>query len=140
MSLAMRRHLLSMVCEGLFDIVPGVRIVLIEGGASWAVSLRWALDSAFQLLAADVRLERKPSEYLDESVWFTTQPIDEPDDPTDLVTVIEHGHLTDRLLFATDYSHWDFDSPAQALPPSLSKEARDRILSGNACALYGLPR
>src|SRR5262249_49884594 len=54
-ALATRRQLLSMVCEGLFDAVPGVRIVMIEGGTAWAASLRWALESAFELLGAETR-------------------------------------------------------------------------------------
>jgi predicted TIM-barrel fold metal-dependent hydrolase len=127
-----------MFCDGLFEAVPGVRIVLVEGGVGWAPSLRWALDSAWELLRGDLRLERRPSEHFDESVWFTTQPIEEPDDPADFARALEHGALGGRLLFSTDYPHWDFDSPMQALPRSLSAEARERIFAGNACALYGL--
>jgi predicted TIM-barrel fold metal-dependent hydrolase len=139
-SLSARRQLLNCVCEGLFDGVPGVRLVMVEGGVSWAASLRWALDSAFELLGDEVRLERRPSEYLDESVWFTTQPIEEPDDPSEFAAAIDHAHLADRLLFSSDYPHWDFDSPAQALPRSLPDATRKRIFAGNACELYGLPR
>jgi predicted TIM-barrel fold metal-dependent hydrolase len=129
-----------MVCEGLFKAVPGVRIILVEGGVAWASSLRWALDSAFELLGHEVRLDRRPSEYLDEFVYFTTQPIEEPDDPLDLVKAIEHGHLAARLLFSSDYPHWDFDSPTQAIPRRIPSELREQIMAGNGCALYGLPR
>ncbi|MET7331189.1 amidohydrolase family protein [Nonomuraea sp. NPDC005650] len=139
-ALATRAQLLNMVCEGLFDAVPGVKIVLVEGGVTWATSLRWALDSAFEQFGAETGLPRRPSEYLDESVWYTTQPIEEPDDPRDLARLIEHGRLESRLLFSTDYPHWDFDAPTQSLPRSLPKETRERIFAGNACELYGLPR
>lgn len=137
---ACRRQLLSIVCEGVFDAVPDVRVVMIEGGVTWAASLRWALDDAYELLADEVRLERKPSEYLDEHVWYTTQPIEEPDDPSHWMIAIEHGRLASRMLFSSDYPHWDFDSPTQALPPSMPKPLRQQILAGNACELYGLPR
>jgi predicted TIM-barrel fold metal-dependent hydrolase len=43
-------------------------------------------------------------------------------------------------MFATDYPHWDFDSPSQALPRQLGDELRSKILARNACTLYGLPQ
>ena len=43
-------------------------------------------------------------------------------------------------MFATDYPHWDFDAPKQALPRALGEQLRTAILAGNACALYDLPR
>jgi len=137
----MQTQLLNMVCEGLFETVPGLRLVLTEGGATWVIALRWALDSAWEQLREDVpRLERRPSEYVREHVWFTTQPIEEPDDPDEFVRALDHGELADRLLFATDYPHWDFDSPTQALPRSVPKDVRAQIMAGTACELYGLPR
>jgi predicted TIM-barrel fold metal-dependent hydrolase len=48
--------------------------------------------------------------------------------------------MGDHIMFATDYPHWDFDSPKHALPRSLSKHLKAAILAGNACRLYGLPR
>ncbi len=136
----MESQLLNMVCEGLFEAVPGLRLVLTEGGVNWMISLRWALDEAWAQLRDEVpQLERRPSEVVHEHVWFTTQPIEEPDDPREFVQAVEQGGLAERLLFATDYPHWDFDSPAQALPASLSKDLRSKILGANACELYRLP-
>ena len=67
-------------------------------------------------------------------------PIEEPTDPQHLLYAIEQAQLEDRLLFATDYPHWDFDSPTQALPRAMPKEMRRAILAENALALYGWPR
>ena len=52
--------------------------------------------------------------------------------------MIEIGHLRDRILYASDWPHWDFDSPTLVYPASLPKDLKHQIMAGNACALYGL--
>ena len=116
-------------------------MVLQETGISWAAATMWALDSAWELLGEEVpHLEQAPSELFRERFWFTTQPIEEPEKPEHLALAFEHLGMGDHIMFATDYPHWDFDSPKQALPGSLSKELKADILAGNACRLYSLPR
>ena len=44
----------------------------------------------------------------------------------------------DRLLFSSDYPHWDFDDPRFAFRTPLSEIERQKIFSGNARALYKL--
>jgi predicted TIM-barrel fold metal-dependent hydrolase len=134
----MQAQLTSMVASGMFDAFPALRVVLTECGVAWAAALRWSLDAAWERMREDLpRLERRPSEYVREHVWFTTQPIEEPADPQHLLYAIEQAQLEDRLLFATDYPHWDFDSPTQALPRAMPLELRKAILADNALALYG---
>jgi predicted TIM-barrel fold metal-dependent hydrolase len=140
-ALGMESQLLNMVCDGLFAELPDLRVVVTECGVAWVVALRWALDGTWERMRGDLpHLDRRPSEIIHDHVWFTTQPIEEPDAPEHFEQALRHGRLTDRLLFSTDYPHWDFDSPTQALPRTLSKELRAQILHGNACALYDLPR
>jgi predicted TIM-barrel fold metal-dependent hydrolase len=43
----------------------------------------------------------------------------------------------DRLLFATDYPHWDYDDPGQVLPAGVSEQKRRDFFLNNATALYG---
>ena len=43
----------------------------------------------------------------------------------------------DRLLFATDYPHWDYDDPAMALPGGVSEARRRGFFMDNARAVYG---
>ncbi|HTT30621.1 MAG TPA: amidohydrolase family protein [Solirubrobacteraceae bacterium] len=136
---AMQTQLVSMVASGLFQALTNVRIVVTECGVSWVTALRWAMDSAWELMGPDhPRLERRPSEYIHDHVWFTTQPVEEPAEPQHLLYAIEQAQLADRLLFATDYPHWDFDSPTQALPRAMDAKLRAAIMHGNALELFGL--
>jgi uncharacterized protein len=130
---------MSLICEGVFERYESLRVICVEGGIAWAGPLMWALDDACRLLGADVpHLRKPPSEYLREHFWFTTQPIEEPDDPSQLETALRHIGMDDRILFASDYPHWDFDSPRLA-PRLFPAALRERILGANACRLYRLP-
>ena len=82
-------------------------------------------------------LKRAPSEYLREHFWVSTQPMEEPEEPDHLMDVMAWIGF-DRIMFASDYPHWDFDDPFLALPPSLSEKQRTQIYSANAHALYRL--
>jgi predicted TIM-barrel fold metal-dependent hydrolase len=135
-------QMLSMICSGVFEEIPDLRMVAVETGIAWAAALSWSMDEAWSMMPETVTtgLTRPPSEYLRENWWFTTQPIEEPDDPEHLAIAFDALGMTDRIMFSSDYPHWDFDSPAQALPRSIVGADRTKILAGNACALYGLPR
>jgi predicted TIM-barrel fold metal-dependent hydrolase len=133
----------SMIFEGLFERFPTLRIVLAELGWEWAVPYSWRLDSSWRVMREEVpHLSRAPSEYFRDHFWFSTQPCVEPEDPTQLAPLFEQFEAAgfgERLMFATDYPHWDMDSPFETTPTFLSSEAQHRILAGNASALYGIP-
>jgi len=139
MSTAFQSQVTSLVVEGVFERFPTLRFVLIEGGFAWLAPLMWRLDDAYARLREEVpHLRRKPSEYLREHLWLTTQPMEEPDRPEQLAALLGDLDMDGRLMFATDYPHWDFDAPDQAIPPSLGSERLRAIRAGNANRLYGL--
>jgi predicted TIM-barrel fold metal-dependent hydrolase len=136
---ALYSQMASLVCEGVFDRFPDLKIVIQEGGWSWVAPFLWRFDRAFEQLRAEVpHLQRRPSEYIREHYWFTTQPIEEPERPEQFGQALAALGMSDRLLFSSDYPHWDFDPPS-ALPTSLNADLRRAILHGNALALYNLP-
>jgi predicted TIM-barrel fold metal-dependent hydrolase len=135
-------QLASLIFEGVFDRWPNLNVVVIEGGYSWAAPYSWRLDKCWSLLRDEVpHLERRPSEYLRDNVWFTTQPVEEPERrewfPA-LYAQMERAGIGGHLMFSSDYPHWDFDAPSAAIPRSLSPEVRAAILGGNASTLYGI--
>ena len=128
----------SLIVEGVFERYPELKIVLIEAGFAWIPSLGWRLDQNWKRMKDEVpHLRRAPSEYLREHFWVSTQPMEEAEEPDHVLDVMAWIGW-DKILFASDYPHWDFDDPFVALPPSLSEERRNKIYSGNAKALYRL--
>jgi uncharacterized protein len=139
MAQAFQSQVVSLVVEGVFERFPGLRVVLIEGGFGWLPSLMWRLDKHWARLRDEVpHLSRRPSAYMREHLWVTTQPIEEPPDPKELLAVFDNMGGTDKVMFSTDYPHWDYDSPQRALRAPLPAQTRERIFGGNAIDLYGL--
>ncbi|SDC48939.1 Predicted metal-dependent hydrolase, TIM-barrel fold [Paenibacillus sp. UNCCL117] len=131
-------HLVSFVCEGVFEKFPGLKVVFSEGGVSWLPSLLWRLDKNFKALRASAPwLKRMPSEYVRDHCYMTTQPIEEPDNPKHLDAVFEMFDAEHMLLFSSDYPHWDFDDPTKILQ-RLPIEKKRKIFSGNAKQLFKL--
>ncbi|MGI5126244.1 amidohydrolase family protein [Pseudonocardia sp. CA-107938] len=139
MAQAFQAQVTSLVIEGVFERLPQLRVVLIEGGFGWLPSLMWRMDAHWKRLRSEVpHLTKAPSEYVREHFWVTTQPIEEPPDPRQLLAVFDNLGGTGRIMFSTDYPHWDFDDPDRALQVRLPDADRAAILGGNATALYGL--
>jgi predicted TIM-barrel fold metal-dependent hydrolase len=128
----------SLVIEGAFERIPDLKVVLVEGGFAWVPALSWRLDKHYKRMRAEVpHLKRLPSEYMREHIWVTTQPMEEPERKDDLVDVFDWISW-DRVMFSTDYPHWDQDDPRYAFRTHIPDAERRMIMRDNALALYGL--
>jgi len=131
-------HTTSFVCEGVFKEFPSLKVVMIECGMSWVPTVMWRLDKDWKGLRHEVPwVERKPSEYIREHFHSTTQPIEEPERPEHLQQILDMIDNDRFFIFATDYPHWDFDSPDHALS-AIRRDLRPKIFYDNARELYRL--
>ena len=53
--------------------------------------------------------------------------------------IFEECGFGDKLMYSSDYPHWDFDSPIQSMSEYHPIERRRRILGENASKLYKIP-
>jgi len=132
-------HLLSLVSEGTFQKFPSLKFVMIEGGVSWLVPIMWRFDKNWKSLRMTVPwLDRPPSEIVYEHVLFTTQPIEEPANPKHLHQLLDMFPADTMLMFATDFPHWDGDTPDFSMR-MLPEKLRESVMWKTAAALYKLP-
>jgi len=121
------------------QLIRTLKLVLIEGGFGWLPSLMWRMDRAWEKLGSEVpEVKQPPSEYIRQHCWFTTQPMEEPPQNRFFHQMLEAINMNDRIMFATDYPHWDFDAPDQAFPVQLDKVLHRKIMVENAQRLYHL--
>jgi predicted TIM-barrel fold metal-dependent hydrolase len=128
----------SLVYSGVFDRFPTMQVVLEEGGIAWLPALMARLDRAWEELHEDTtHLQERPSEIIRRHFWFSTQPLEQPDKPHYLGQLLDQIDMDDRIVYASDYPHWDCDDPMRILPPSeVGAERREKILSRNAEPLF----
>jgi uncharacterized protein len=137
-ALAMQPLLASLTLEGVFETFPELRVVMVEGGFGWAPALSWRLDQHWARMRSEVpHVPHPPSSYIRHQVWFATQPIEEPEHRRDLSTLIDWIGW-DRMVFASDYPHWDMDNPRLAFKVALSEAETRAVFRDNARAAYGL--
>ncbi len=62
--------------------------------------------------------------------------MEEPENPADLVTLIELYEGLERTMFASDWPHHDFDHPRKVFQLPLTADARRNIMGGNALRFF----
>lgn len=138
LALAMQSQITSLIVEGVFERLPSLRFIMIEGGCAWSISLGRRLDKLWERMRSELPYVLKPpSHYLHEHFYFSSQPVEEPDDPEDLAYIYDKIGW-DRILFASDYPHWDFDDPKYAFKTDMPEDKKNMLLRENARGLYRL--
>jgi uncharacterized protein len=137
LSQVFQANVISLVCQGVFERFPTLKVVLTEGGLGWIPDVIWRLDKNVKGLRDEVPwIKRLPSEYVADHVRFTTQPLPEPKRRHHLHVLCEIAQAERTLMFSSDYPHWDFDDPRHALT-ALPAEIRQRVSVDNAVETYG---
>ena len=134
------QDLMSMfVFDGIFMRHPKLKIVSAEADGGWVPHFMYRMDHAYDRHRHWMRgreLERKPSEYFRDHIYFTFQD--------DFTAFRFKDHLNlERMLWANDFPHSDSTWPwSQRIiaeqTAHLTEAEKDRVLHDNVAELYRL--
>ncbi len=107
-SLLAANQVMSLIFDGVFDRFPTLRIVFVEHAFTWILPLMWRMDALYEARKSWMDIKRKPSEYVKEHIKFTTQPLDYPEDKTELMRAFEwmECEKTSRSTSSSPPSRW----------------------------------
>lgn len=132
-------HLTSFIFEGVFEIFPTLKVFLIEAGVFWYPPFLWRLDEDWKALRGQTPwVKMPPSEYFKRNVRVGSQPIEPTPTRKAFMDMLGWMNAEETLVFCSDFPHYDFDSPVNALPP-LPNDLKKRVFYENARELYNLP-
>lgn len=136
--LTFQAQMASMVFGGVFEKFPDLKVAFVEGGFGWVPNMMYTMDTHWKALRLETPwVKRYPSEYVKEHFWFGTQPfIESVEDHNNILKLIEMVG-TDRLIYTSDYPHWEFDSPTAAFN-KIPSDIRRKILYENPVTYLGL--
>jgi len=130
--------LTGLIFAGVPEVFPRLRIAALEAGCGWIPFLMDRMDEEFEKRGAREAplLKAKPSEYLRSDRFYYSF---EPEEST-LPYVIERIGA-DKLLYASDYPHWDSAWPNTVRiflgRDDVSDAHKRQILGENAQRFYG---
>jgi predicted TIM-barrel fold metal-dependent hydrolase len=133
------RVIVNIICSGMLDRFPELKIVSVESGTGWIPFILEALDYEMDENApeAKARLSLLPSEYFKRQIYATTWF-----EKRNLASLIESVG-EDNIMFETDFPHPTCLYPdplrtAETNMRGLDPAVRRKILGENGIKLYRL--
>jgi predicted TIM-barrel fold metal-dependent hydrolase len=129
---------MDLICSGVLDRYPRLRIAFLEAGGGWVPWWLARLDEFHEKIGHMVpKVRMKPSEYFQRQCFCSC----EPDDV--VLKAIEILRLDSVIMWASDYPHYDCEFPGAVAElrehcAVLPRESQRKIMGDNAARCYGL--
>jgi predicted TIM-barrel fold metal-dependent hydrolase len=131
-------NVVDLIVNGTFERFPELRVVMVEWGFSWLGPLMTRMDLFWERdPSAAPLIRRRPSEYVQDQVTFTTQPLDELEKRHEWDALFGPPGLDRLLLFSSDYPHYDTDDPGFVINSRIPEHMRAAVCYGNAVRTFG---
>ena len=125
----------TIVCGGVLERFPRLRVLLLEAGAAWGPYLFERLDEHYEKRPGEMPISKAPSEFLADGRLVVSCE-GEQHLPHAL-----RGLGSQSVVYASDYPHWDAEFPDTvrhiADRDDVSDADKKAVLGENAARVYG---
>jgi predicted TIM-barrel fold metal-dependent hydrolase len=129
-------HLANLIIEGVFQDMPDLVFIFADGGADILTPMMWRLDSQWLAVRDHTPwVTEYPSSYLRRHARFCTRSIEGPFNAAMAQPWFEQTEKEELMVYGSHYPFWYWQKPEE-IPEGLSGEQREKLLGGNAAALY----
>lgn len=129
-------HIPSMIFQGVPQKFPDLKHIFIEQGITWLPWMQGRMDKNYERRKHKLEwLDAAPSEYLHESFYFTTQPMEEVAGMQRLKQIFDMIDAKNMLMYTSDFPHFDFDYPSVLTIPGVEEETERAIFGENAISV-----
>ena len=129
--------LTTVLCGGVLERFPKLRVAMLEAGCGFLPYYLERLDEHFEKRGGEMPITRPPSETFAEGRCLVSC---EPEEKT--LAFVTDAVGADKILYASDYPHWDCEFPnsvrAIAGRGELSDDVKRAILYENSRRLFNL--
>jgi predicted TIM-barrel fold metal-dependent hydrolase len=133
-------HMASLITQGVFDLFPDLRVLLVGGGVTWVPGSAWRLDYWYKMYSREMPwLKALPSEYFCKYFRVATHELEKVPDPARFARAL--GSLPDMesmLVYASGFPSPDHESPSE-IGARLPEAWHPKVFSKNAEALFRWP-
>jgi aminocarboxymuconate-semialdehyde decarboxylase len=131
--------LTSLICGGVLDLFPRLRVGLLETGAGYVPHLMERLTEAYEMEGVRELIAKPPHEYLSQ-LWLSCNVATER---ASLNHIFQCYPSWNGLMMATDFPHGLGGAGEACVQnvvqnPDLTEAQKERILGLNAAALFGI--
>jgi uncharacterized protein len=132
-------HLCNWIMNAMNERFPKLDMIWTESGLAWVPWIAQRLDSDYKMRSSECPgLKKLPSEYI-QDMYYTTQPMEIPNDLSLLESTFKVIKAETQLLFGSDYPHWDMELPTVIYDlPFLDEKAKRNILGESARKVYNI--
>jgi hypothetical protein len=134
-------HICSMMAQGVFEIFPNLRVLIVGTGAAWLPAQLWRLDWATKYSPTDVTwMDTLPSRVFGDRFWLTTYGLEPTDPPARIAKLLDTMPWFARtLVYASGFPHSSSATPVADVLARFPEEWRAGITGGNALNLMRWP-